>query len=291
MTDYQRIEKIIRFLDHHYQEQPSLATLAKAAGLSEFHFHRLFSRWAGTTPKGFLKALTAAHAKRLLQESRDVLSVSLETGLSGPGRLHDLLVTVEGVSPGEYKAAGAGVEIRYGTHATPFGDCLLGVSPRGITHLAFATDRSEKTLVRELASAWPEACLVRDQRGTAEIASEIFAQERKKNLSVFLKGTGFQLKVWEALLRIPPGHRLSYGDIAARVGRPGASRAVGTAVGNNPIGYLIPCHRIIRETGVIGEYRWGTQRKRAILAYESETGMVSPLEPSPHATQKQVRNG
>jgi AraC family transcriptional regulator of adaptative response/methylated-DNA-[protein]-cysteine methyltransferase len=168
-------------------------------------------------------------------------------------------------------------------HATRFGACLLGVSPRGITHLAFAADRSEKALVRELAREWPEARLVRDERGTAAIAAEIFAPERKKNLSLFLKGTSFQLKVWEALLRIPPGHRLSYGDIAARVGNPGASRAVGTAVGSNPIGYLIPCHRVIRETGVIGEYRWGTPRKRAILAYESEAGMVSPLEPSPHA--------
>ena len=246
MTDYERVEKVIRYLEAHCRQQPRLEKLARVAGLSESHFHRLFSRWAGTTPKAFLKALTAAHAKQLLRESKDLLNVSLEAGLSGPGRLHDLLVTVEGVTPGEFKARGAGLEIRYGFHATDFGKCLIGVTARGICHLAFTDEKQQKSAFSELEEKWPNASLKLDSRVTARVVSQVFIPKRKNRISVFVSGSPFQLKVWEALLRIPAGQVSSYGDVAVSVGRQGACRAVGTAVGANPIAFLIPCHRVIR---------------------------------------------
>jgi AraC family transcriptional regulator of adaptative response/methylated-DNA-[protein]-cysteine methyltransferase len=271
MTNYERIERVIRHLGRNHREQPSLASLARIAGVSEFHFHRMFSRWAGTTPKSFLKLLTAEHAKQLLRESRDVLDVTLETGLSSPSRVHDLLVSVEGMSPGEFKAWGAGITIRYGFHETPFGLCLVGVTSRGICHLAFVNAGEKSRAEAELRAKWPNAKLQKSAKASAKAVSEIFGRGRRKPVHVLLAGTPFQLKVWEALLRIPPGHALSYGDIAATIGKPSASRAVGTAVGSNAIAFLIPCHRVIRETGVIGDYRWGTERKKAILAWESAT--------------------
>lgn len=268
MTDYERIERVIRHLDKNYRDQPRLADLARVAGVSEFHFHRLFSRWAGTTPKSFLKYLTAEHAKGLLRESRDLLDVSLETGLSGPGRLHDLLISVEGVSPGEYKAQGAGLEIRYGFHDTPFGRCLIAQTERGICHVAFVAGTSEKLALTELKNAWANATFKHDQRLSGKAATAIFKPAKENKLSLLLSGTTFQIKVWEALLRIPPGRVLSYGDVATLIGKPAASRAVGTAIGKNAIAYLIPCHRVIRETGVIGDYRWGQARKKLLLAWE-----------------------
>jgi len=269
MSDYDRIEKVIRHLETIRLEQPSLGQLARFAGLSESHFQRLFSRWAGTTPKDFLKALTAEHARRLLRESKDLLSISHEVGLSGSGRLHDLFVTVEGASPGEFKAKGNGIEIRYGFHETSFGLCLLGVTERGICHLAFCARNNPRSALAELRTKWPLATLKPATRHTAKIAGQIFGLSRKPPLRVLLSGTPFQIKVWEALLRIPLNHLASYGDVAAFLGKRGAARAVGSAVGANSIAYLIPCHRVIRETGVIGDYSWGTERKKAILAWES----------------------
>lgn len=280
MTSYERIAKVIRYIDEHRTEQPRLATLAKAAGLSEFHFHRLFSRWAGTTPKAFLKFVTGVHAKTLLRDSRDVLTAALEAGLSGPGRLHDLLVSVEGVTPGEYKARGAGLEIRYGFHETAFGRALIGMTARGVCHLTFLDAAGREKSLADLAKKWPKAALRRDQAGTAAAVRRIFGRKAGAKVPVVLSGTPFQIKVWEALLRVPPGGATSYGELAKAVGRPKAARAVGAAVGANRVGYLIPCHRVLRGTSALGGYRWGAARKCAILAWEdarsSEGGRARP---------------
>jgi AraC family transcriptional regulator, regulatory protein of adaptative response / methylated-DNA-[protein]-cysteine methyltransferase len=265
--DYKRVEKVIRYLDTHHRDQPSLSELSKVVGLSQSHFHRLFSRWAGITPKDFLKALTASHAKDLLRESKDIMSVSFDVGLSGPGRLHDLLVTLEGVSPGEFKVAGRGLEIRYGFHDSPFGKFLMGLTHRGICYLAFGESKSE--MIQDLRRKWPEAELARSDSATAQMAKQVFDAKKRTQVALFLDGTPFQIQVWSALLRIPHGKLTSYGDLAGALGKPGAARAVGSAVAANSIAYLIPCHRVIRESGVLGDYRWDPARKKAILAWES----------------------
>lgn len=268
MTSYERVAKVIAYVDAHRAEQPRLSVLARVAGLSEFHFHRLFSRWAGTTPKSFLKFVTNAAAKELLL-TRDLLGASYEAGLSGPGRLHDLLVTVEGVTPGQYKARGEGVRILWGFQETPFGSALVGVTARGLCHLVFVDGRRGKTAaLRELVKRWPRADLREDRAATAAAAAKAFARVKKGKIRVLLSGTPFQLKVWEALLRIPPGRAATYAQVARAVGSPRAARAVGTAVGRNWLAYLIPCHRVLRGTGAFGGYRWGVGRKRAILAWE-----------------------
>ena len=281
MTEYERIEKIIHYLDAHYLEQPSLKKLAKISGLSESHFHRLFARWAGTTPKSFLKFVTAKHAKELLLCSRDVLSASLESGLSGPGRLHDLMISVEAMTPGEFKSQGEGMEIRYGFHPSPFGVSLIANTKRGICFLSFTEKGGkpgQKRSIAQLRKKWPKASLIADQRKTASLMRQIFKNKPGGHISVLLKGSSFQLKVWEALLRVPPGHVLSYADIAKAVGRPRAARAVGTALSKNQLAYLIPCHRVIRETGILGEYRWGQIRKRVLLGWEQKK--ASPVDDS-----------
>lgn len=266
MTTYQRIEKVIRHIEERSDKQPSLAQLARVAGLSPFHFHRLFSRWAGVTPKDYVKFLTGARAKDFLREA-DVLTASLESGLSGPGRLHDLLVTVEGVTPGQYKARGAGLSILYGFHQTPFGLALVGQTKRGVCHLSFLERAGRAAALAELRRRWPKAALKPAHRQTARTAARAFGGRGR--LPVVLSGTPFQLKVWEALLRIPPGRAASYGQVAAAVGRPKAVRAVGAAVGRNAVAFLIPCHRVLRGTGLLGGYRWGAGRKRAMLGWES----------------------
>jgi AraC family transcriptional regulator of adaptative response/methylated-DNA-[protein]-cysteine methyltransferase len=274
MNDYDRIEKVIRHLKEHYVEQPDLRTLAGIARVSEFHFHRLFSRWAGVTPKSLVKFLTARHAKALLRESQSVLDAALDSGLSGPGRLHDLLVSIDAVSPGEFKTYGAGMEIRYGFHPTPFGTCLIGATTRGICHLSFLDRDSpgrRAAVLRELKSTWPNAGLRQDSQATRELASMIFRRGHHEKIPVLLVGTPFRLKVWEALLKIPSGRVLSYRDIARSIGNSRACRAVGSAVGANPVAYLIPCHRVIHETGIVGNYRWGPARKLAMLAWENSS--------------------
>lgn len=268
MNDYNRIEKVIRFLEKNYVDQPSLEDLAKVAGVSEFHFHRLFTKWAGITPKDFVKFLTARHAKNLLNESRDLLSASHESGLSGPGRLHDLFVTVEAVTPGEFKTKGLGVKIEYGIHEGPFGKFLIGITKRGICFLSFCGEDKDSSL-KELKDKWQNAQIIRNQKGTSVIARDLFEAGTKKKVSVLLMGTPFQLKVWEALIRIPQGHLQSYSDVAKSIRSPKASRAVGSAVGENAIAFLIPCHRVIRETGHFSDYRWDPIRKKAILAWEA----------------------
>lgn len=270
MNDYERVRQVIQYVESRYRDQPGLSELAEVAGLSRYHFHRLFSRWAGVTPKAFVKFVTLSHARRLLRESRSVLDTSLECGLSGPGRLHDLFVTVESVTPGQFKAFGEGIQVRYGFHDSPFGTCLIGLTEKGICHLAFCDPRDGSSALEELAGAWKQAVLRHDPHGASRMCERIFGgREGSGNLRLFMTGTPFQLKVWEALLRIPSGHVLSYADVAKWIGRPKAARAVGSAVSGNPIAYIIPCHRVIRGSGVIHEYRWGSERKRAILAWES----------------------
>lgn len=270
MNDFDRIAAVIRYLDKHHVAQPALRELAAACHLSESHFHRLFHRWAGVTPKDFLQCLTVEHAKQRLRESASVLDVALDAGLSGPGRLHDLLVTIEAASPGELKRGGEGTQIEWGYAGSPFGHCSLGWNSRGICHVAFHETENHRA-PRELAQAWPKAHLKRNDRESRLRAKMVFHHDAAKGapLRAFVQATPFQLKVWRALVRLPEGSITSYGRLAEAIGNPNASRAVGTACGSNPIAYLIPCHRVIRETGIVQGYRWGETRKRALLAWES----------------------
>lgn len=267
--DYDRIEQAIHFLEDNYRRQPSLTEVAGAVGLSEFHFQRLFTRWAGISPKRFLQYLTKEHAKKLLSESGDVLAATYETGLSGPSRLHDLFVSTEAVTPGEYKHSGEGLEIRYGFHDSPFGEYLLAVTGRGICGLYFVTQRGRKGTLDELTRHWRQADLIEDPAATEPTSTQIFPGEEPTGpLKLVLRGTNFQIKVWEALLRIPAGRVVAYETIADHIGHPGAVRAVGSAVGANPITFIIPCHRVIHKAGDFGNYGGGPLRKRAILGWE-----------------------
>jgi AraC family transcriptional regulator of adaptative response/methylated-DNA-[protein]-cysteine methyltransferase len=270
--DYTRVEQAIHFLEANFRRQPSLEELAESAGLSEFHFQRLFSRWVGISPKRFLQFLTKEYAKKLLEGSQDVLGVAYESGLSGTGRLHDLFVNCEAMTPGEYKARGEGMRISYGFHPSPFGECMIAVTERGICGLRFVKEAGRGSLVSSLREAWPRALLREDPEGTRGAAQSVFsfsAGLAPAPLHLFVKGTNFQIKVWEALLRIPLGRAVTYEDIARHIGMPGASRAVGNAVGANPIPFLIPCHRVIRKMGEFGNYGEGPERKKAILAWEA----------------------
>ena len=268
--DYLRIEQAIAYLENHYKGQPSLEDVAANIGLSEYHFQRLFTRWAGVSPKRFLQFLTKEGAKELLNRSENLLDTTHQVGLSSLGRLHDLFVTTEAVTPGEYKSRGEGVTIRYGIHLTPFGKCLIGLTERGICHLGFV-QTSEGDAIDNLVTDWKEARMIEDYRSTAALVEPIFDlryNTRIKPLTLHLRGTNFQLKVWEALLNIPTGTVTTYEGIASRIGKPAATRAVGTAVGHNPIAVLIPCHRVIRKVGEFGNYRYGEFRKKALLARE-----------------------
>jgi len=265
---YTIVAQAIDFVRANAHRQPSLAEISKAVFLSEYHLQRLFSQWAGLSPKRFLQFLTKEHAKMRLLESQDILNAALGVGLSGPGRLHDLMVSCEGMTPGEIKTLGRGVEVSYGSAVTPFGDALIGWTARGVCFLAFC-DSDAETRRKELAEQWPEARLTKDDQEAERIAALIFpAVPRPGKLHLLLRGTNFQMKVWEALLQTHPSQVLSYSQLAALAGSPGAQRAVGSALAANTIGYLIPCHRVIRETGVAGNYRWGCGRKLALIAWE-----------------------
>ncbi len=273
MNDYERIARVIRYIDAHRAEQPSLTVLASVAGLSAFHFHRLFSHWAGVTPKDFLQCISLAHARVLLRQGESVLEAAYATGLSGPGRLHDLAVSLYAATPGEIKSGGEGWIMKAGFAETPFGRCLIASSPRGICHISFADDGLGGAEDLDcLRVEWPRASLCRDDVAAREVAAMMFVPQVSPpgapRLRILVRGSTFQVRVWRALLQIPMGALISYGRLATQVGAPSAARAVGSAVAKNNIAFLIPCHRVIRETGVVGEYRWGHERKRVMLAWE-----------------------
>ena len=272
--DYARVERALRYLDSVAPKQPTLREVAATVGLSEFHFQKLFSRWAGISPKQFLRVQTLEFAKDRLAESRNVLDAAWDSGLSGGGRMHDLFVTIDAVTPGEYQSGGAGLEIATGFHATPFGEALLGVTERGIVALAFADDRDRA--LADLRARWPSAELKTSAERTRPLVDRIFAGWTREGgfaalapLRVLVRGTNFQTKVWQALLKIPSGNLASYEDVARMIHSRDAARAVGAAVAANPVAYLIPCHRVIRTTGALGGYHWGVERKRAMLAWEA----------------------
>jgi AraC family transcriptional regulator of adaptative response/methylated-DNA-[protein]-cysteine methyltransferase len=263
-----RIARAIGYVVEHYQEQPSLEAMAERAGLSPFHFQRTFKRWAGISPKRFLQYVTLGEAKRLLLNDASVLDAALDSGLSGPSRLHDLFVQCEAMTPGEFKALGDELEIRWGLHDAPLGRVLIGVTERGICWLAFV-ENDDAPVIAEFEREWRGARLVRDDAGTADAVARAFTFDAAGAVPLLLRGTNFQIKVWEALLRIPFGQLVSYGSLAQAIGQPRAVRAVGRAVGANNISWLIPCHRVILATGVIHNYRWGAHQKRVLTAFEA----------------------
>jgi AraC family transcriptional regulator, regulatory protein of adaptative response / methylated-DNA-[protein]-cysteine methyltransferase len=271
-ADYYRIERAIRYLDEHALEQPSLGDVAREMGLSIYHCQRLFRRWAGVTPKDFLQVATLEHAKALLRDSRPVLDAALEAGLSGPSRLHDLCLSIEAMTPGEYRRGGEGLTIRWGVHPTPVGDGLFAVTERGICGIRFLGGAGEyEGELEMMRGEWAKARFEKEKTVTGRIAAEVSARmlgRAGEPLSVMLAGTAFQVKVWQALLTIPMGAVTTYSEIARRIGRPEAVRAAASAIGANAIGYLIPCHRVLRSTGAIGGYRWGEARKRVMLGME-----------------------
>ncbi len=270
IADYRRIEDAIRYLDEYRLEQPSLATVAAHVGMSEYHFQRLFRRFAGVSPKRFLQFVTAEHAKRLLRAGSPVLDAVWESGLSGPGRLHDLLIGMEAMTPGEYRREGAGLTIRHGFHSTPFGEALVATTERGICGLAFVTEGGRESALDGLRSRWPLSWFVADREATSDVVERIFTRETGPGpVHLHVRGTNFQIRVWQALLCLPSGTATTYGRLAAAIGAPGAARAVGGAVARNPVAFLIPCHRVLRQTGAFGDYRWGPLRKRVMLARES----------------------
>ncbi|MBT5928137.1 MAG: methylated-DNA--[protein]-cysteine S-methyltransferase [Verrucomicrobia bacterium] len=278
MNDYERIARVIRFLVTHFREQPDLDTLAKVVGLSPHYFHRIFTRMAGTTPKGFVQHLTLVEAGKLLRQGAPVLNTTYRVGLSGPGRLHDLCLKLEAASPGEIRSGGLTWVIRAGYCITPFGTALIAEGPRGVCKLSFVENQEDKSLEwMALKKQWPKAKFVEDNERATEIAESVFTVEKakysKEPLKFFTRGTDFQIKVWRALIEVPRGDARTYGDIAKMVGSADASRAVGRAIGCNPIGFIIPCHRVIYATGTIGNYRWGTDRKKSMLALEQCKGV------------------
>lgn len=270
--DYQRIEAALHFVAMNFQNQPSLADIAESVHLSEFHFQRLFNRWVGVSPKQFLQYLTLQYARDCLSSGSTVLDTALDSGLAAPARLGELFVRLEAVTPGEFRRQGNGLLIRYGYHSTPFGGCLIGLSERGITGLQFCDPGGHKAALAEMQSRLPQADYCSDQESTAYPVSQIFNRSlssANRPLSVLVAGTAFQIKVWEALLRLPAGSRVSYQQLATDIGKPKAVRAIGTAIGRNPLALLIPCHRVIRSDGLLGGYHWGLGRKLALQGWES----------------------
>lgn len=272
LDDYARVRDVLAFLTENWRDQPPLDVLAARARMSPDGLQRLFTRWAGLTPKAFLQALTLDHARAMLQDRASILDTALDVGLSGPGRLHDLFVTHEGMPPGAYKEKGAGLDIAYGFHPSPFGLALVMATPFGLCGLAFADPGEEKTVLADMTGRWPNAQYTENSAATAPYAARIFAPGAWRDgqpLRVTMIGTDFEIRVWETLLKIPTGKATTYGDIAAAVGSPKAARAVGAAVGRNPISFVVPCHRVLGKSGDLTGYHWGLTRKRAILGWEA----------------------
>lgn len=271
--DYEIVRQVIELITEDYRDQPSLETIAARLGHSPTQLQKTFTRWAGLSPKAFLQAVTLDHAKRLLRkEELPLLETSIEVGLSGPSRLHDLFVTHEAMSPGEWKARGGGLTIRYGFHPSPFGIALVMITDRGLAGLAFSDIGDETARLEDMTCRWPNAQYVEDRDATSPYAERIFQPGRwtsEQPLRVVLIGTDFQVQVWESLLKIPFGKAVTYSDIASDIGRPTAMRAVGAAVGANPISFVVPCHRALGKSGALTGYHWGLTRKRAMLGWES----------------------
>jgi len=266
---YKTVAKALNWVADNHEDQPDLERLAREIGLSPHHLQRTFQDWAGVSPKQFLKSLTSHDALDRLQRGSTVLEAALESGLSGPGRLHDLMITTEALSPGEVRRLGEGVEIHYGTGDTPFGQAVLAWTERGINFLGFCQDVGHDMVINTLKTRWKSAKFKNDQKAAANQLEMIFSDCDKIPFRLWLKGSPFQLKVWEALLSIPENAHASYGQIASCIGHPNASRAVGSAIGSNPVAWIIPCHRVIRRLGGLGGYRWGTTTKQAMIGYEA----------------------
>jgi AraC family transcriptional regulator of adaptative response/methylated-DNA-[protein]-cysteine methyltransferase len=272
-SDYETVRRVIEMITLDYRQQPSLDMIAAELGQSPTQLQKLFTRWAGLSPKAFLQAVTLDHAKRLLgREGLPLLETSYELGLSGPGRLHDLFVTHEAMSPGEWKARGGGLTIRYGFHPSPFGIALVMATERGLAGLAFADLGGESAALADMTRRWPNAAYVEDGQLTAPYVSRIFERSQwaaDRPLQLVMIGTDFQVRVWQSLLKIPFGKAVTYSDVARDIGQPSASRAVGAAIGANPISFVVPCHRAVGKSGALTGYHWGLTRKRAILGWES----------------------
>ncbi len=275
IDDYRRVAEAIGYIDRNFAQQPSLKQIADHAGISEFHFQRLFKRWAGITPKRFVQCLTAQHAGALLRKNLPVLDASIDAGLSSTSRLHELFVNVYAMTPDEYRGYGKSLTIRYGCHETPFGFCLIGLTQRGICWMSFSDTRDQAGVLR---SEWKGAELVESIADTAPVIEQVFFQSNSdiEPVSLHLKGTNLQIRVWEALLKIPFGEVYSYTDVARSIERPDAVRAVASAIGRNPVSYIVPCHRVIRQCGALGGYEWGITRKQAMLVWEQ--GKAGPLQ-------------
>jgi AraC family transcriptional regulator of adaptative response/methylated-DNA-[protein]-cysteine methyltransferase len=272
LRDYDSVRRAIGFMHGQWKHQPSIEDVADAASVTPDELHHLFRRWAGLTPKAFMQALTLDHAKGLLRDSASVLDAALDSGLSGPSRLHDLFVTHEAMSPGEWKTGGAGMELRYGFHPSPFGTAIVIASDRGLAGLAFADAGEEQAGFADMARRWPAARMIEDMEATAPLARRIFDNKLwrpDQPLRVVLIGTDFEVRVWETLLKIPMGRAVSYSDIACKIEKPTASRAVGGAVGRNPISFVVPCHRAMGKSGALTGYHWGITRKQAMIGWEA----------------------
>jgi AraC family transcriptional regulator of adaptative response/methylated-DNA-[protein]-cysteine methyltransferase len=271
-ADYDVVRRAIGHIRGHWREQPAIEAIAEAAGVTPTELHHLFRRWAGLTPKAFLQALTLDGARQLLRDSASVLDATYEVGLSGPGRLHDLFVTHEAMSPGEWKTGGEGLTVRFGFHPSPFGSALVMATERGLAGLAFADPGEEPAALADMKRRWPRATYVEDSARTAAVAKRIFdpAQwQESQPLRVVLIGTDWEVRVWEALMQIPMGRLVTYSDIAGKVRSPAAARAVGAAVGKNPVSFVVPCHRVVGKSGELTGYHWGITRKRAMLGWEA----------------------
>lgn len=277
LRDYDSVRRAIAFISENWRNQPEIEAVADAASVTPDELHHLFRRWAGLTPKAFMQALTLDHAKGLLRNSASVLDAALDSGLSGPGRLHDLFVTHEAMSPGEWKAGGAGMTLRYGFHPSPFGTAIVIATERGLAGLAFADPGDEPTAFADMTRRWPHATYVEDQATTAPLAQRVFDPnlwQQDQPLRVVLIGTDFEVRVWETLLKIPMGCATTYSSIAETINNPKASRAVGAAVGKNPVSFVVPCHRVLGKSGALTGYHWGITRKQAMLGWEA--GQLQP---------------
>ncbi|HET9903671.1 MAG TPA: bifunctional helix-turn-helix domain-containing protein/methylated-DNA--[protein]-cysteine S-methyltransferase [Xanthobacteraceae bacterium] len=271
-VDYDIVRRAIAFISENWRSQPDVDAIAFAAGVDATELHHLFRRWAGLTPKAFLQAITLDHARTMLRDSASVLETSYEVGLSGPGRLHDLFVTHEAMSPGEWKAGGAGLTVTYGFHPSPFGTALVMQTPRGLCGLAFADPGEEHKALEDMRRRWPRATYAESAEATQATAQRIFNPalwRPERPLRIVFIGTDFEVRVWETLLKIPMGRATTYSDIAAKIGKPSAARAVGAAIGKNPVCFVVPCHRVLGRSGDLCGYHWGLTRKRAILGWEA----------------------